>query len=77
MSQYDFKIVHIAHSVNTAADFISRLDIKVTETIRLKYRKDKQTTPIEVTTSSSNVAGEEKFLSTQSGHEKGLEEQTL
>ena len=34
--QFNFKIAHIAGSVNTAADFLSRLELKVTEKIRLK-----------------------------------------
>ena len=29
--QFHFKIAHIAGSVNTAADFVSRLELKVTE----------------------------------------------
>ena len=60
--QFNFKIAHIAGSVNTAADFLSRLEVKVTERIRLKIREDVQTTPIEVTTSSSDVADEEQFF---------------
>ena len=48
--QFNFKIAHIAGSVNTAADFLSRLELKVTEKILLKIREDIQTTPIEVTT---------------------------
>ena len=50
--QFNFRIAHIAGSVNTAADFRSRVKLKVTEKIRLKIREDIQTTPIEVTTSS-------------------------
>ena len=46
--QFNFKIAHIAGSVNTAADFLSRLELKVTEKIRLKIREDIHTTPIEV-----------------------------
>ena len=61
--QFNFKIAHIAGSVNTAADFFSRLNLKVTERIRLKIREAVQTTPIEVTTSSSDVADEEQFFS--------------
>ena len=44
--QFNFKIAHIAGSVNTAADFLSRLELKVTERIRLKIREDVQTTPL-------------------------------
>ena len=76
--QFNFKIAHIAGSVNTAADFLSRLEFKVTEKIRLKIREDIQTTPIEVTTSSSNVADEEQFFFTQADNANESEkEQTL
>ena len=57
--QFHFKRAHIAASVNTAADFLSRLELKVTEKIRLKIRKDVQSTPIEVTTVSSDNPDEE------------------
>ena len=43
--QFNFKIAHLAGSVNTAADFLSRLELKVTEKIRLKMRENIQTTP--------------------------------
>ena len=74
---FNFKIVHIAGSVNTAADFLSPLELKVTEKIRLKIREDIQTTPIEVTTSSSDVADEEQFFFTHADDTKESEEQTL
>ena len=63
--QFNFKIAHFAGSVNTAAIFFSRLELKVTEKIQLKIRDDVQTTPIEVTTSSSDVADEEQFFFAQ------------
>ena len=75
--QFNFKIAHIAGSVNPAADFLSRLELKVKEKIRLKIRKDIQTTPIEVTTSSSDVADEEQFFFTQADKNDESEEQTL
>ena len=56
--KFNFKTAHIAGSVNTAPEFLSRLELKVTEKIRLKIREDINTTPIEVTTSSSDVADE-------------------
>ena len=59
--QFNLNIAHIAGSVNTAADLLSRIELKVTERIGLKIREDVQTTPIEVTTSSSDVADEEQF----------------
>ena len=75
--QFNFKIAHIAGSVNTAADFFSRLELKVTERIRLKIREGVQTTPIKVTTSSSDVANEEQFFFTQTDGGDETEEQTL
>ena len=75
--QLNFKIAHIAGSVNTAADFLSRLEFQVTEKIRLKIREDIHTTPIEVTTSSSDVADEEQLFFTHADDGKESEEQTL
>ena len=77
MLQFNFKIAHIAGSVNTSADFLSRLELRVTEKIRLKIREDIQTTPIEVTTSSSDVADEEQSFFTYADDAKESEEQTL
>ena len=75
--QFNFKTAHIAGSVNTAVDFLSRLELEVTEKIRLKIREDIHTKPIEVTTSSSDVADEEEFFFTQADHINESEEQTL
>ena len=75
--QFNFKIAHIDGSVNTAADFLSRLELKVTEKIHLKIREDVQTTAIEVSTSSSDVADEEQFFFTQPDTQDATEEQTL
>ena len=75
--QFNFKKAHIAGSVNTAADFLSRLELKVTEKICLKIREDIQTTPFEVTTSSSDVADEEQIFFTQADNADESEEQTL
>ena len=75
--QFNFKIAHIAGSVNTAADFLSRLELNVTEKICLKIREDIHTTPIEVTTSSSDVADEEQIFFTHADDGKESEEQTL
>ena len=75
--QFNVKIAQITGSVSTAADFLSRLDLKVTEKIHLKIREDVQTTPIEVSTSSSDVADEEQFFFTQPDSPKETEEQIL
>ena len=77
MLQFNFKKAHIAGSVNTGADFLSRLELKITEKIRLKIREDIQMTPIEVTTSSSDVADEEKFFFTHTDDTNEPEEQTF
>ena len=75
--QFNFKKAHIAGSVNTAADFLSRLELKVTEKIRLKIREDIHTTHIEVTTSSSDVADDEQIFFTRADEGKESEKQTL
>ena len=75
--QFNFKIAHIAGSVSTAAGFLSRLEFEVTEIMRLKIREDIHTTPIEVTTSSSDVADEEQFFFTHGNDSNESEEQTL
>ena len=75
--QFNFKTAHVAGSVNTTADFLSRLELKVKEKIRLKIREDVQTSPIEVTTSSSDVADEEQFFFAQADGEDETEELTL
>ena len=77
MLQFNFKIAHIAGSVNTAADFLSRLELKVTENIHLMIREDVQTTPIDVSTTSSDVADEEQFFFTQTEGQDETEEQIL
>ena len=75
--QFNFKIAHITGSVNTAADFLSRLELKVTENIHLKIRKDVQTTLIEVSTYSSDVSDEEQFFFTQPESQDETEEKIL
>ena len=47
--------------MNTAADFLSRLDLDPKEKVQLLIRDDIQTTPIEVHIQFSNVAEEEQF----------------
>ena len=75
--QFNLKIIHIDGSVNTAIDFFSRLELKVTAKIHLKIRVDVPTTPIEVTTSSSDVADEEQFFFTQTDAQNETKEQIL
>ena len=75
--QFNFKIAHIAGSHNKAADFLSRLELKVTEKIHLKIRQDVQTTHIEVSTCFSDFADEEQFFFTQPDGQDQTEEQIL
>ena len=77
MLQFNFKIAHYAGSVNTAADSLSRLDLEITEKIRHKIWEGVATKPIEVTTSSSDVADEKQFFFTRADSEDKTEEQTL
>ena len=74
---FNVKLTHITGSVNTAADFFSRLELKVTEKVHLEIREDIQTTPIEVTSSSSDVADDQQFFSTQTNGEDKTQEQIL
>ena len=75
--QSPFKIAHLAASVNTSADFLFRIELKVTEKIRLKIREDVQKTPIEVTKSSSDVAEEEQCFFRQADGEDETEKQIV
>ena len=63
--QFNFKTAKIAGSVNTLAEFTSRPELKVSQKVRLKIREDTQTTPLEVTTSTLDVADEEQLPLTQ------------
>ena len=75
--QFNFKIAHIAGSVDTATDFLSRLELKIRVKMRLKISEDFHTTPIEMTTSSSDVADEEHFFFTLADDGNESQEQTL
>ena len=60
--QFKFRIMHVAGSQNTAADFLSRLELTPIENVQLKLRDDILTSPIEVNLQSSNVADEEQLF---------------
>ena len=60
--QFKFRIMHVAGSQNTAADFLSRLELTPKEKVQLKIRDDILTTPIEVNLQSSDVADEEPLF---------------
>ena len=46
--QYNFVIAHVAASLNTAADFLSRTEHDPTEKLEMNLRNDIQTKAIEV-----------------------------
>ena len=75
--QFKFEMAHITGSVNTAADILSLLELKVKEKIRLKILEYLQITHIEVITSSSDVANEEQLLFAQADGEDETEKHTL
>ena len=54
--------MHVAGSQNTAADFLSRLELTPKERIQLKLRDDIITAPIEVNLQSTDVADEEQLF---------------
>ena len=60
--QFHFTIAHVPGKMNTAADFLSRLDIQPKDKIHLTIRDDIRTTPIQVNNQSSDVAEEEQFF---------------
>ena len=59
---FKFRIMHVAGSQNTAADFLSRLELTPKEKVQLKLRDDILTSPIEVNIQSSDVADDERLF---------------
>ena len=62
--------------INTEADFLIKLELKVTKQIQLKIPEDIQKTNIEVTT-SSDVPDEEPFFFAQEDNENEIQERML
>ena len=60
--QFNFEIVHVSGKINTAADFLSRLEINPHEKLRLTLRDDIKTTAIQVNIESADVADEEQIF---------------
>ena len=60
--QFDFTIAHIPGKKNTAADFLSRLEMDPNEKITLKFREDIPTKPIEANIESTGIAQEEQVF---------------
>ena len=60
--QFNFLIMHVAGTQNTAADFLSIIDLNPTERVELKIRNDITIQPIQVNLQSTDVTDEEQFL---------------
>ena len=59
--QYNFVIAHVAFSMNTAADFLSRTEVNPVEKLEMSLRNDIQTKAIEVNIQSSGTVEEEQI----------------
>ena len=60
--QFNFTIAHIPGKMNTAADFLSRLEMDPNEKITLKITEDIPTKSIEVNIESTGIAQEEQVF---------------
>ena len=60
--QFNFTIAHIPGKMNTAADFLSRLEMDLNEKRILKTREDIPTKPIEVNIEPTGIAQEEQVF---------------
>ena len=54
--------MHVAGTQNTAADFLSRIDLNPKEKVELKMRNDITIEPIQVNLQSTDVADEEQLF---------------
>ena len=54
--------MHVAGSQNTAAGFLSRLELTPKEKVQFKLRDNILTSPIEINLQSTNGADEEQFF---------------
>ena len=57
------KIMHVAVTQNTSADFLSRIDLNPKERVDVKIRDDITIRPIQVNLQSTDVADEEQIFS--------------
>ena len=67
--QINFIIAHIPGKNNTAADYLSRMEMDPTEKLVLKIREDVETRPIEVNVQSGGVSEEEQVFFTEEDNE--------
>ena len=73
--QFNFTIAHIPGNINTAADFLSRLEMDPNEKIFLKLRKHIPTQPIEVNIETSGIAREETVFSDPTDQQETTEKE--
>ena len=71
--QFNFIIAHIPGKNNTAADYLSRMEMDPNEKLVLKIREDVETRPIEVNVQSAGVSEEEQFFFTEEDNETGTD----
>ena len=67
--KFNFVIAHIPGKNNTAADYLSRMEMDPREKLVLKIREDIKTKPIEVNVQSAGVAEEEQVFFTEQDDE--------
>ena len=67
--QLNFVIAHIPEKNNTAADYLSRMEMDPREKLVLKIRENIETKPIEVNVQSASVAEEEQVFFTEQDDE--------
>ena len=67
--QFNFVIAHIPGKNNTAADYLSRMELDPREKLVLKIREDIETKPIEVNVQSAGVVEEEQVFFTEQDEE--------
>ena len=73
--QFNFTIAHIPGKTNTAADFLSRLEIDPNEKVILKIREYFPTKPIEVNIESTGIAKEEPVFSNPTDQQETTEKE--
>ena len=66
---YNFAIANIPGKNNTAADYLSRLEVSPKEKLILRIREDIQTKPIEHKAQSTGVSEEEQIFYTEDDDE--------
>ena len=69
VTQFNFTIAHIHGKNNTAADYLSRLEIPAKEKLFLRIREDIPTTPIELLVQFAGITEEEQIFYTEDDDE--------